>query len=440
MSFHKTHIVALAGMLVIAVAGLGFAGGAEEQVDVEETLTFMHFHAPGTDEAAATAFHESLERFRENHPEIEIDDEFIPGDDMDTVFRTRSAGGDLADLYIAAERDFPTLWENDQIAPLTELLDDEYIDLYPEGMLDNFYHDDELWAIGQTADHNHIIFYNEEILEEAGWNSFPDTMSEFFEMSEDIRDAGYTPMSFGNMAGWPGVALHLDTLVYRFADGEWFDSVFNDTGGTFLDEPFIRGAQLLKDMVDEGVFNEDFASIDNEEQRLAFYDGEAAMFAEGRWAVSAVIDGAPRDIVESTELAIYPGVEGYEQYSNVVPGGASALGVAVNNDLDDNEFEAAKTFIQNVFDQDFGDRMLELGEVPAISTTIDVSEVDVPRLQREYYEMVDEVRYAPISNVRYSQAVVDALEVELQELLLGNISVEEYAQLVEEARQETMVD
>jgi raffinose/stachyose/melibiose transport system substrate-binding protein len=435
---NRSLVITLASVLLCLLLPVAVMASGRSEAPAEDgqtVITMMSFHVPGGEQAADVTFYERLEQFRAEHPDWVIEHEFVPHDNYDDVMTTRIAARDLPDVYPAKSDSYQILDENGLIGPITEFVqgDADFFSNYTDGAMDDFLWNDQIWGMPWNANPNHIVYYNSEILAEAGWDEFPTTMDDFLEALADIRDAGYIPLVMGNRGRWLAPSLIFNTMVYRYTDADYFTSVFNDTGATFLDPPFIDAAELLLDMVELGAFNEDMNSIDNLQQREVYYSGEAAMFVEGGWALAPLIETAPADIRSATRLAVFPAIEGNEEYANIVAGGGG-WGATVNGQVSDDRMDDVMYFLKWMYGPEYAAELVTRQGNPAM--TVDTSALDLPRLQAEYLNLP--IQFAPIFDVRLPASIVDVYFNDMQDLLIGRITAQQYAERVEAARVEAL--
>lgn len=426
-------------LLLVLMPFVLMASGNNEAAEVEgkTVITMMSFHVPGGDQAADVTFYERLEQFRAEHPDFVIEHEFVPHDNYEEVMTTRIAAQDLPEIYPTKSDNYPLLEENGLIQPITDYIegDSDFFQNYIAGAIDDFLWRDDIWGIPWNANPNHVVYYNTEILAEAGWDEFPTTMDDFLECLADIRDAGYIPLVMGNRGKWLAPSLIFNTMVYRYTDAEYFYSAYNDDGATFLDPPFVDAAELLVDMVELGAFNEDMKSIDNLQQREVYYAGEAAMFVEGGWALAPLIETAPDDVRAATKLAVFPAIEGNEEYGNIVAGGGG-WGASVNAQVSDDKMEEIMYFLKWMYGPEYAAELVTRQGNPAMQ--VNTAGMDLPRLQKEFLDLP--IEFAPIFDVRLPASIVDVYFNDMQDLLIGRITADEYARRVEAARKEALGD
>ena len=150
--------------------------------------------------------------------------------------------------------------------------------------------------------------YNREILAEAGWDHFPATYDEFFQMCKDLKDAGYNAM--GQMAGENGWSSML-----------WYSLIVEAIGGreafeTGLSDPaFVEAAEVLKEMYNytfDGAVSAGAGDVNGH-----WIARDTAVYLNGPWWIGNLykednaVDGVLlADVCEVAENPVYEGGKG----------------------------------------------------------------------------------------------------------------------------------
>lgn len=122
------------------------------------------------------------------------------------------------------------------------------------------------------------VFYNKEKVPTP-----PTTLTEFEASLQQAKDAGDTPILFGNSEKWPGIH-ELETVLGQTTDKQAIrDFVFARDGASFDTPEFQAGATKLKEWVDKGYFNEDFNGTSYEDAWPSFAKGNSWYLIAGTW-------------------------------------------------------------------------------------------------------------------------------------------------------------
>ena len=159
------------------------------------------------------------------------------------------------------------------------------------------------------------FFYNKEIFEELGIREFPTQWGDFVEMLEKIKTEkpdivpwfifgseawhlghliefiphGYIKSTLGTLEAKKAM-LDNDQSKLNFADPDGAMAVF---------------AENMKELQDKGLINEDVVTATNDNCTQEFANGKAAMFSNGMWALTSILEANP-DMEDKIGFAPYP--------------------------------------------------------------------------------------------------------------------------------------
>lgn len=434
MTVKNARKIALAIAFVMAAIPFVFANGTKDSGGKSASkakISVIHFMSPALDDGNSKAFAATMAAYRKAHPAVTVSDEFIQHDNYEMKLKTMVASKELPDVYYAKPDLFGVLRENDLIMPIDDILksDPDFAKLYKKGAFSDFIQNGKTWALPFQLQSNQVVYYNKEIFRKAGYEKFPTTMDDFVKACAAIRKAGFIPIAVGNKGKWLVPSCFYNTLVYRYTDAKWFDSIYNKKGAKFTDKPFVDAATLMTSLVKVGAFNDDMNSIDNNQQRTLFYSGEAAMFIEGSWALGPVIENVSADMKKNVGLAVLPPVAGKESLANLVAGGAG-WGICINNKISAEQKKIVIAYVKEVYGQTFSNESAKAGGFPPMVPQIDPSSLD--SLQVAYNNIPFE--FGPIFDVQLPSTIVDVFYNDMQKLLMGKLTPMEYAQNIEAVR------
>ena len=326
--------------------------------------------------------------------------------------------------------------ENDWIVPISTFTEDpELAD--PELDLDDFFPlvlnafggwNDELYGL-PFDNYSGLLFYNECMLEEAGFDGPPETWTE-------LKDT-YGPALTKD--GKYAFALQSKRNETQSADS--FARVLWPFGGSFLDEEFrsnlmseesqagLKFRQDLMQYMPEGIVSYDHAEAVN-----GLAQGDVAMITEWSAFYSSLKDPETSKVVDCLKVAPEP--EG--------PAGRKpALGgfsLAVASQADEDEQAAAWLFIQWVTSKANAPTYLEKGGVPARQSVYEMDGVAekydfVPALVESWQDGVPEFR------PRFAEwpEITEIVQEVGTNMMLGEVSTEEGAEEIGE-RMEAVLD
>ena len=233
----KLFALVLALALCFSLAALAVPASADGEIVINFPSIWV-----GTD-SKAPYLAEMIEAFNaENAGSIKV----VVEDQTDyqayrDKIRTTITTGSAPDLCILDTTfDIKAFAESGKFMDLTPYLDEGWGANFTDGAFDAWSVDGKVSILPFEA----AVFtpiYNTEILKAAGWDHFPATYTEFFQMADDIKAAGFNVM--GQMAGENGWSSML-----------WYSLLVEAIGGKDvyadgLSNPaFVEAAKVLKEM------------------------------------------------------------------------------------------------------------------------------------------------------------------------------------------------
>lgn len=421
----------------------GTAETSEETSDgLQGEFSIMTFHSDdenATDTSAA--YWIMAKKFMEENPGVTITTEYVAHDDYETKLKTLIAGDSLPDIFLTKGDNLPTLVEGEMILPVLDEIqkDQEWYDSYVSGAFDDGTYQGVAYTIPFQMQANTIVVYNAAILKECGYDEYPATYQELMEAVPKIKDAGYVPIALGNSGQWVAEGALFNTFAYRYVDKAWFDGIKSGDGtAKFTDSQFVQALTDFQNLALAGAFNEDMNSIDDAEMTAMFYNGQAASYINGAWAVSDIIKNCPEEIKENTRFCLMPSVDGQTGARENVSGG-SGWGYCLNSKLEGENKEAAKAFLKYVTTGEYANIALEQGVFSAAKSTMtDDSKLDP--IFKEYKDIEQNMNFLPIFNVQLPSELISEEWADMQELLIGDITPAEMAERMQEAIEETYED
>ena len=391
------------------------------------TISFMDLWAKDNSENIAMSVREALDKFRSDNPEITVEEEAI-GDQTAyyTKLKTLAASNELPDVFISKGSELSMFAQNGVAAAIDEILnaDPAWRDGYVPSAFNDLITNGQIYAVPYSMLSTHVIYYNKQMLADVGFSSFPETWADFKIMIEKLNAKGITPIALGNKEQWVAESCVLSALGDRFTGSDWFNSIIAGSGAKFTDPDFVKSLAALQELGASKAFNSDMNSINNDQQKTLYFNGKAAMFMEGSWAIGAVMDG-PADIAANTEVAVLPSVEGGKGDPKSMSGGAGS-GFAVGVKGFATKQDAITRVLKVVSGEDYSRSIAEKGE-PVAFIVSDYDTSKVSPLAVKYAKMAANLKFSPIYDSYLNPAVVSVMNAGLQELLIGSVSPEDLA-------------
>ena len=235
-----------------------------------------------------------------------IEYRFIAGDAYYPRINAMIAANDAPDIFSShAAGRLKTYVDAGKVYPLNEAFaaDPEWKSQFKEGVFDHVSFDGQIYAM-PTSINVAALFYNQEIFAEYGLQP-PTTYAEMKEVIEVFVNDGVTPFAFGAKDPW-AAAVFVELVENRIGGSEPFNRIVNRTG-TWLDPCFIKGGEVMQELVDLGAFPDGFLGMGYDETLAMFMNGQAAMFVMGSWAVGSIgsEDSGIKDVVGVARFPVF---------------------------------------------------------------------------------------------------------------------------------------
>lgn len=404
------------------------------------SLTIMHM---GTEEAIKNGdiesimMHQVVENFREKYPDVDLKEEIVGQEaGYETKIKTLAAANEIPDLAMLLPSMMSSFYENGQILDLAPVLEEEseWYDSFADGMFGDFTFGDQILGVPRCSIVNHVIYYNTEIFKECGMDSFPADEEEFKNAVQKLKDKGYIPLATGNKGKYAIASQVMPGILMKFNSSGWYEKVKNYDGASFEDEDSMAAIKYMEELMQMGLFNENVNSLDPNQARQLYYDKKAAMYIEGSWSVSNLISEAPQEILDNTDMTIFPAVKGKEDLNNQIVGG-QGWGISVSSSVTDEQKEAAINFLKEMSAPEIQTLLIEGGSL-ATAKNIEYDESKINPFFAEFLEMYNSYdKIVGCPEVQLSTAYMDASYVGYQEMSIGAITAEELAAKLQEAHE-----
>lgn len=434
----RLPLVLALGMSLLAGCGNAGNGAPSQEANTKPAptdkvveISFMNMWAKDNTENVAMSVREALDKFQKENPDIVIKEEAI-GDQNAyyTKLKTLAASNNLPDIFISKGSELAMFAANDTVVPLNEILeaDKDWKDGFLPSSFNDLSSNGQTYGIPFSMLATSVVYYNKQILADAGYDTFPATWTEFVDAIEKIKALGIVPIALGNKEQWVAGSCILSALGDRFTGPEWFESVNGNTGAKFTDAAFVESLSAFQSLAKMGAFNSDMNSINNDQQKTVYFNGKSAMFMEGSWAIGAVA-AAPQEIADNTGVAILPAVDGGHGNQLATSGGAGS-GFAVGVKGYEAKQEAIAKVLKAISGAEFATSLAEKGEPTAFKVS-DYDTSKVSPLAVKYAELSATLQFTPIYDSYLSPSLVNTMNAGLQDLLIEVVSPEELAKRIQ---------
>lgn len=402
----------LAGCGGQQAADQGASGGSKDKVK----LTVWH-NWTGQD-AKAIAMRKILDDYKAQHPEVDLEVEGLPTDGLKTRLRTVAAADEMPDLFVmwpdAMTKEFVG---GGLLQPIDDFLNTkpEWKNNFIPNALDGFTVDGKTYSVPMNLAPSSFIYYNQAIFDKYGVK-VPKTWDELKAAIDTFNKNNVIPIALGNKANWVAQSTIFSTIGDRVTGTDWFLKAVKQDGAKFTDPEFINALTVLQDLGKSKAFQDGFNSIDENQMMQLYFQGKAAMFIDGGWAMANVVNNAPKDVLATTHLAILPPVPGGKGEPQTTSG-VVGTGMGMSKKVTGAQKEAANQLLYALAGPD--GQKATLGSSTLVSYKIEVDRTQANPLFVELNDLMKNVKITPVYDSKLSSAAVEAINNGLQELLSG---------------------
>ena len=364
-----------------------------------------------------------IERFNvDNEGAVRVQLEGIPDyDGYADKMNTQLASGSAPDLFIFSPN--PTTfqyYESDVLMDFTEELSGPWSENFVAGYIEASTRDGRTktvpYEIGLTP-----IWYNSAHLAQVGYDEFPKTMDEFWELAEALKAADVVPTSqmTGGGNAWTSML--------------WFSHIVGSLGGPDVwsrplsDPVFEEAAAVLMRLYQDGNTTRDAVGGDAGVSGGHYMAGNTAVFLNGPWYIGRIRNDAP-DTYAATKVAAAPQVGDYHGHQI----GFMLSNLAAANTDDPRRRAAVVKWMQFMTDPD-NVRFVSESAGSMFSIKYELTDAADP-LQRAFVQASSDASFViPPLTVAFPVQVVDTFKQALAAMALGEDTPAEFVQMLIDA-------
>lgn len=336
------------------VAAMAVPVLAEGDGEVTEITWLNHFE----EEGIKKWMNEAVENFNASNADVKVSIETVTYDSYDQTLKTKIASDDAPMIFdLAGQSSYQEYAAAGHLYDVSEM---EGIDNIQEGYLADGQVDGVQYAIPLDTN-GYAIFYNKGIFDEYGLE-VPTTISELRKICEVLTENGIQPFAAPMQALW-GLQEYVDVSGFPlFGTETWFTDKMNLTS-TFSDDELFKEAITNYYSFKEYWGDDPFGTDWDTAQNMVAY-GEAAMTANGSWAIDGITSKNP-----DCEVRVFamPTTEDPDGAIMIMRPGN---GICLYNSKDEKKMEAGKRFYTYLLSKESGESYATNGF--KISTVKDV--------------------------------------------------------------------
>ncbi|WP_169582044.1 ABC transporter substrate-binding protein [Microbacterium thalassium] len=229
--------------------------------------------------------------FEESHPGIEVEFEATPNQAYAPALTTKLEGGTAADVFACEPFDTSlALWDAGFLPDLSGMPELERVTDVAKAA----------WSTDEGTPYclpassvMHGFTYNKTVFDELGLTP-PETVDEFFDVLDAIKQAGYTPLSYGTGDAWITTVTGLSNVGPNFWDGENGRQAVIDGSQVLTDPEYVAAWQFMQDWIP--YLPDGYQSVKYTDTQELFYQGEAIIMPAGSWEIRGFEDRADFEV------------------------------------------------------------------------------------------------------------------------------------------------
>jgi raffinose/stachyose/melibiose transport system substrate-binding protein len=246
------------------------------QAFAETTLNFLHKWPEPQNMAY---FEKAVKAFEASHPDIKIKMEAVADEPYKDKIRVLMASDQVPDVYFSWSGEFGKKFaRGGRALDITDAVyGSDWKTVFSEASMGPFKFKDKLYGVPINVDSKYML-YNKKIFADNGIEE-PKTFADFVVACQKLKDAGVTPIAFGNQYPWAAAHYIGDLFgkmvpnATRLADYE----LSSPAETIYTDSNYVAALTKFKELNDAGYFNRGSNALSHEIARGSFAAGRAAM-------------------------------------------------------------------------------------------------------------------------------------------------------------------
>ncbi|MEK8128049.1 extracellular solute-binding protein [Paenibacillus filicis] len=341
--------------------------GAPKDKQEPVTLTIQYnWSSPNVDNKL---YKDRIQKFKEQNPNIKIEEQDVPSGQYITKLRTQAAGKSLPDMFVL----FPGVEMDPFIAADVLLPIDEIMPTW-KGLLSDqavagYKVNGKQYAVPAKRTFVDIIYYHKDMLAKVGYKEFPKTYADFLTMMQKLKDSGVTPMAMGNKNKWPMESTFMSAVEDRLTGSDFLLKVIKGEA-KFTDPQYVKSLEVIADFAKIGAFNADINTMDEVQQQDYFLQKKAAMtMTSSTIDAKFRVNNSDKAAADNIGIALFPAVEGGKG-DPTASAGAIQYGIGLNKELSGAKKEAAFKFLKFFYAPELYQDLLKLGII--VPATVEI--------------------------------------------------------------------
>lgn len=246
----RSAVLALSAAAALLLTSCGFSGGNDSggSAESEGAQTTLEMLVPTYSTGTKALWEGVIDDFETEHPNIKVNLEVQSWENIENVLKTKLQGNQAPDIYNGGA--FAEFAAEDLLAPASDVASAETLADFQTTFADAEKYQDTQYGLPLIASAR-ALFYNKDLMEEAGVKDVPTTWDQLHDASKAISDKtkadGYgMPLGSEEAQG--------ESLIWFAGNG----GNFGDAEKIAVNTPAnLEAAEFMKKMIDDGVTQND---------------------------------------------------------------------------------------------------------------------------------------------------------------------------------------
>ncbi|MDR1325575.1 MAG: extracellular solute-binding protein [Treponema sp.] len=413
----------LLALTLVSITGFAFARGTTSQAASDGTVKLTAYMQIDMADPQYEYWGVTLDAFAKKYPNIQVEFEYVSGEQFHDKFQAMAAGGEIPDLftcYSGARSSY--ILNRGMVKDLRPYLTEDFKSQFASSIWDPQGPNGEIYIIAPNMAVTTVIYINTRLQKELGLTT-PTTLDELIAQVPAIRAAGKTPLLFANRGVWQAQSLLLSTLVDRLGGKGWFEKAMSGAA-KFTDKPFVDSLAIVKQMVDTQLFVNGVNQMEGTVATSDFIQGNAVYYLNSGWSISSVKTACPPDLWSDVDLIFFPELNGEVSKGSSAATMGEAL--AMNARLTGAKEDAAWKFLSFIYGAEGADIFQRYGSISTYK--LDLSKYDIDKVTKQYIDLINTRPMGYIIDAKMDgEGVNNLLNPGIQAVMMGDKTPEQLA-------------
>ena len=351
----------LTGFFVLSLLLTLFSG----MVAAEVQLKFLH---RWTQEPYYSFFEEVAADFEKLNPNVKVDVQAISNDPFKEKIKIILGTEQGPDVFFSWPGEFTNRFiRAGQVYDLTDVMEQGWKDDFVYSQLEPFIYKGKIYGSPFRLDAK-VFVYNTKIFREVGV-AIPETFEDLLRVCAELKQAGITPIAFGNQAPW-AVSHYIGTLNQKCVPDQIRLTDIQPEKGTFTHPGYVEALKKYQQLVP--YFNQNANAIKHDEARINLFNGKAAMMYLEIVEIPEIERSAPEEFKANYGIFKFPVIEDGLGDQDYLTGYPEGFVVSANT----KHPAEAIAFLKYLTGKEVGKKEAqELGFINGIKNVVDKGEV-----------------------------------------------------------------